>query len=54
LNFITYSHTTADIEQAVAAAAEAFGALHDAGFTGDGRPSDARGTESQQVGAAVG
>jgi glutamate-1-semialdehyde 2,1-aminomutase/spore coat polysaccharide biosynthesis protein SpsF len=54
LNFITYSHTAADIAQAVAAAAEAFGALHDAGFTGDSRPSDPRRTESQQVGAMVG
>jgi hypothetical protein len=53
LNFITYSHTAADIAQAVAAAGEAFGALRDAGF-GGGRPPDAQRTESQQVGAAVG
>ena len=48
LNFVTYAHTDADVDQAIAAARGAFDALHQAGFAG---PAASDGSGSQQVGA---
>jgi glutamate-1-semialdehyde aminotransferase len=52
LNFITYAHTAADVERAVAAAADAFDVLRSAGFAGR-LPAAAARVASQQAGPLV-
>ena len=50
LNMMSFSHQDADVDQTIAAAAEALDVLRARGFTGDGGATDGADARGQQVG----
>lgn len=51
LNFVTFSHTVADIDQSVSACAAAFRALRQAGFSASASPAEAAGAPDAGIAA---